>query len=49
LSVHWLSEETISFEIDIGVYKKICKNVTLISRRNHASQPSCKLLSPWWR
>jgi len=33
-SVYWLSED--SFKIELEVYEKFAKNVTVISRKNHA-------------
>jgi len=53
--VHWLSEETVRFDIEVGVYDKFAKMLTVISRRNHAKQQRqaatfyVRLTSPWHR
>ena len=36
-AVHWLSEDVISLEIEVGVYENFAKNVTVFSGGNHAT------------
>ena len=38
-SVYWPSGEIVRFEVKVGVCDKFARNVTAISRTNHAKQP----------